>query len=180
MIGQQQELNEKRLADERRRMASEIGCKLLVHLDEIRLHEVTAAASGARPPNTIDYTSDEIILTGLVASERLVLPWETNQTHDRLSPDETAFLAKIRRAEQEEFARRQFDQADTLYLERIDEAQEPAEQAYARLLWARVLAKSDQVDESLAEYCVSEPETGRSDNEDVPMTRSSKSSSSSA
>jgi len=152
MIGQQQELSEKRLADERRRMATEIGQKLLVRLEEIKLHEVSATASGAKPPNTIDYTSDEIILTGLAEGERLMLPWEANQSHDRLSPDETAFFVKIRRAEQEEFTRRQFDQADTLYLDCIEEARKPAEQAYARLLRARVLAKSDQVDESLAEY----------------------------
>jgi len=152
MIGQQQELSEKRLADERRRMATEIGQKLLVRLEEIKLHEVSATASGAKPPNTIDYTSSEIILTGLAEGERLVLPWEANQTHDRLSPDETAFFEKIRRAEQEEFTRRRLDQAITLYLECIKEAQKPAEQFYARLLQARVLAKSGQVDESLVEY----------------------------
>jgi signal transduction histidine kinase len=39
-----------------------------------------------------------------------------------------------------------------LYLECIEEAQQPAQQAYARLLRARVLAKSDEVTESLAEY----------------------------
>jgi signal transduction histidine kinase len=152
MIGQQQELSEKRLADERRRMATEIGQKLLVRLEEIKLHEVSATASGAKPPDNIEYTSNEIILTGMAEGERLVLPWEANQTHDKLSPAETAFFEKIRHAEQEEFNRRQFDKAGTLYLECIEEAQKPAEQAYARLLRARVLAKSNQVDESMAEY----------------------------
>jgi signal transduction histidine kinase len=152
MIGQQQELSEKRLADERRRMATEISQKLLVRLEEIKLHEVSATASGARHQNTIDYTSDEIILTGLADGDRLVLPWEVNQTHDRLSPDQTAFFEKIRRAEQEEFTRRQFDKADTLYLQCIEETQKTAEQAYARLSRARVLAKSDQAKESVAEY----------------------------
>jgi signal transduction histidine kinase len=152
MIGQQQELSEKRLADERRRMATEIGQKLLVRLEEIKLHEVSAMASGIKPPNTIDYTSNEIILTGLAEDERLILPWEENHSFDRLSPDETAFFKKIRRAEQEEFTRRRLDQASTLYLECIEDAQKPAEQTYARLLRARVLAKSDQVDESLVEY----------------------------
>jgi len=152
MIGQQQELSEKRLADERRRIATEIGQKLLVRLEEIKLHEVSATASGAKPPNTIDYTSDKIILTGIAADERLMLPWEANQNNDRLSTDKTTFFEKIRRAEQEEFTQRRFDQADTLYLECIEEAQKPAEQTYARLLRARVLAKSGRVDESLAEY----------------------------
>ncbi|OHB61855.1 MAG: hypothetical protein A2168_09080 [Planctomycetes bacterium RBG_13_50_24] len=133
-------------------MATEIGQKLLVRLEEIKLHEVSATASGANPPDNIDYTSNEIILTGMAEGERLMLPWEANQSYDRLTPDETAFSEKIRRAEQEEFTRRRLDQADTLYLECIEEAQKTAEQAYARLLRARVLAKSGHEDESVAEY----------------------------
>jgi tetratricopeptide (TPR) repeat protein len=152
MIGQQQELSEKRLVDERRRMATEISQKLLVRLEEIKLHEVSATASGAKPPNIIDYTSDEIILTGLAEDEQLLLPWEVNQNNDRLSPDETAFFEKIRRAEQEEFTQKRFDQASTLYLECIEETHKPAEQAYSRLLRARVLAKSNRLEECLAEY----------------------------
>ncbi len=152
MIGQQQELSEKRLADERRHMARETGHKLLVRLEEIKLHEVSAAASDAKLSNTIDYTSDKIVLTGLAEGERMMLPWEMNQTEDKLSPGESSFFAKIRRAEQEEFTRKRFDQAASLYLDCIEEAQKSAEQTYARLLWARVLAKSGQVDKSLAEY----------------------------
>ncbi len=152
MIGQEQELHQKRLADERRQMAREIGQKLLVHLEEIKLHEVSAAASGAKSLNTLEYTSREVILTGLADGERLLLPWETNLTNNRLSMGKTAFFQKIRRAEEEEFVRRRYAQANTLYLEGIEQAQQPAQQAYARLLRARVLAKLDEVDESLAEY----------------------------
>ena len=139
MIGQQQELSEKRLTDERRRTATEIGQKLLVRLEEIKLHEVSATASGAKPPDKIDYTSEEIILTGLADGDRLVLPWEANQSNDRLTTDKTAFFEKIRRAEQEEFTQNRFDQAENLYLECIEESPKPAEQVYARLLRARVL-----------------------------------------
>jgi len=151
MIGQEQELHQKRLADERRHMAREIGQKLLVHLEEIKLHEVSATASGAKSLNTLEYTSGEVILTGLADGERLLLPWETNLTNNRLSMGKTAFFQKIRRGEEEEFARRRYAQANTLYLEGIEQAQQPAQQAYARLLRARVLAKLDEVDESLAE-----------------------------
>jgi signal transduction histidine kinase len=152
MIGQQQELSEKRLADERRRLATEIGQKLLVHLEEIKLHEVSATASGAKSLNTLEYTSGEVILTGLADGERLLLPWETNLTNNRLSMGKTAFFQKIRRAEEEEFVRRRYAQANTLYLEGIEQAQQPAQQTYARLLRARVLAKSDELEESLAQY----------------------------
>ena len=152
MIGQEQELQQKRLADERRRMAREIGQKLLVHLEEIKLHEVSATASGAKSLNTLEYTSGEVILTGLADGERLLLPWETNLTNNRLSMGKTAFFQKIRRAEEEEFVRRRYAQANTLYLECIEQAQQPAQQTYARLLRARVLAKSDELEESLAQY----------------------------
>jgi signal transduction histidine kinase len=152
MIGQQQELSEKRLADERRRLTTEIGQKLLVRLEEIKLHEVSATASRAKSLNTLEYTSREVILTGLADGERLLLPWETNLTNNRLSMGKTAFFQKIRRAEEEEFVRRRYAQANTLYLECIEQAQQPAQQAYARLLRARVLAKSDELEESLAQY----------------------------
>jgi len=154
MIGQQQELHQKRVVDERRRMAREIAQKLLVGLEEIKLHELSAAASGAKSLNTLEYTSREVILIGLADREQLLLPWEANQTNDRLShiPSNTALFEKIRRAEDEEFVRRRLARANTLYLECIEEAQQPAQQAYARLLRARVLAKLDEVNESLAEY----------------------------
>jgi signal transduction histidine kinase len=152
MIGQQQELSEKRLADERRRLATEIGQKLLVHLEEIKLHEVSATASGAKSLNTLDYTSGEVILTGLADGEWLLLPWETNPTNKRLSMGKTAFFQKIRRAEEEEFVRRRYAQANALYLECIEQAQQPAQKTYARLLRARVLTKSDALEESLVEY----------------------------
>jgi signal transduction histidine kinase len=154
MIGQEQELNQKRLADERRRMAREIGQKLLVYLEEIKLHEVSAAASGAKSLNILEYTSREVILIGLADRERLLLPWEANQTNDRLSyiASNTAIIEKIRLAEEEEFVRGRLALANTLYFECIEEAQIPAQQAYARLLRARVLAKVNEVDESLAEY----------------------------
>jgi signal transduction histidine kinase len=152
MIGQQQELSEKRLADERFRLGGEIGQKLLVRLEEIKLHEVSATASGAKSLNTLDYTSGEVILTGLAEGERLLLPWETSLTNNRLSMGKTAFLEKIRRAEEEEFVRRRYAQANTLYLECIEQAQQPSQQTYARLLRARVLAKSDELEESLVQY----------------------------
>jgi signal transduction histidine kinase len=170
MIGQQKELDEKRLSDERRRKATEIGQKLLVRLEDIKLHEVSAAASGVKPPNTNEYSSDEIILTSLVEGERLVLPWEANPSNNRLAPDETVFFEKIRCAEQEEFTDKRFDQAGALYLECIEESQKPAEQTYARLLRARVLSKLRQTDESLAEYLkVLAAGPGITDEYDIPF-----------
>jgi tetratricopeptide (TPR) repeat protein len=154
VIGQQQELHQKRLGDDRRRMAREIGQELLVRLEEIKLRELSATASGATLLDTLDYTSDEIVLTGLANGERLWLPWEVNQSRAELrgSLSESASAQKIRQAEQEEYIQGQFAQAAALYLECIEEAHLPAQRAYARLLRARVLAKLGQADESLGEY----------------------------
>ena len=153
MIGQQQELHEKRQADERRRLAREISQELLVRLEDIKLHEVSATASGAKSMNMLDYSSSEVVLTGLADGERLLLPWETSQSRATLggSLSETAFAKKILQAEEEEFVQRGLARAGTLYLECIKEAESPAQQAYARLLRARILKKLDQVDEHLAE-----------------------------
>ncbi|MHC4518642.1 MAG: sensor histidine kinase [Planctomycetota bacterium] len=154
MVGQQQELREKRLADERRRLTREIGQELLVRLEEIKLHEISATASGAKSLNTLDYTSGEIVLTGLANGEKLLLPWEANQSRAKLgdSLSETTFAQKIRQAEEEEFIRRGLARANTLYLECVEQSLQPAQKAYARLLRARVLSELDQVDECLEEY----------------------------
>ena len=151
MIGQERELGQKRQADERTRMARELGQKLLVRLEEIKLHEMSAAASGAQFLNILKYTSREVILIGLADRERLLLPWESDPVNDRLNSisTNTSFVEKIRRAEDEEFIRGQLTRANTLYLKCIEESQDPDEQVYLRLQRARVLSKLDKVDESL-------------------------------
>ena len=152
VIAQQRELSEKRLVDERHRITKEISQKLLVKLEDIKLNEVGAGISGIKSIGIINYKSGEVILTGLVKGEDLLLPWEVNQNTYRLFQNKTSFSEKIRRAEDEEFTHKRFDLAHTLYNECIQETQQPAEQAYAQLSHARVLAKLDNLDESLAEY----------------------------
>ncbi len=154
MIGQQKELREKRLTDERRRIAGEIGRDLLARLEEIKLREIEASASGAEYFDTRDYTSSEVVLIATVDGEHILLPWEVSRSSDgsRHPISDPAFTEKIRRAEEEEFNQRQLTQAGEMYLNCIDQSESPAQQAYARLLRARVLAKLGQADESLAEY----------------------------
>lgn len=154
MISQQRELDEKRLADERRRIAAEIGQKLLVRLEKIKVREVSATASGAQSLSAREYPSPEVVVTCLADGRRLLLPWEAEQRADTLGHalSEVEFSEKIRLAEQDEFRREEYASAHKLYLECIETAQHPAQEAYARLSLARVLAKSDRASESLAEY----------------------------
>lgn len=150
VIGQQQELSEKRLADERRRIVKEIGQKLLVRLEEIKLHEVSARANAEQSLNTLDYTSEHVCFIGIATKDHLLLPWEVSTSVPRQS--DTALLEKIRGAEEQEFVLEQFAQAIDLYRECVALSQPGAEQAYARLLLARVLTKAGQQADSLAEY----------------------------
>lgn len=152
VIGQQKELTVKRQADERQRIVQEIGRDLLTRLEDIKLHEVSAGSMGATSLDTLDYTRPEVILVALTDGNRLWLPWEVDPPVSRVVPwpDEQAQL--IRRAEQAEFIHRRLDQADRLYLECLAQASDPVKKAHLRLLRARVLSKSGDTNNSLAQY----------------------------
>lgn len=156
MISQERELSQKRIADERRRLSSEIGQHLLVRLEKIKLQEVGSAADWTRLPTSSDYVNPEVMLIGLVDRDRLVLPWEEEQkrggSFELLSSSD--FAQRIQRAETEEFAEKNFLQAAELYRQAMKTAQEPVQKAYARLLLARNLTKSGRKKEALAHYNV--------------------------
>ncbi len=144
MISQERELSQKRIADERRRLSSEISQHLLVRLEKIKLQEAGSAADWIRLPTARDYVNPEVELIGLVDQNRLVLPWDVEQTNGEYLKFLTSsdFTQKIQRPEREEFAEKNFLQAAELYRQTIKAAQEPVQQAYARLLLARALQKS--------------------------------------
>ncbi|MFQ5929815.1 MAG: hypothetical protein ACE5MK_08945 [Acidobacteriota bacterium] len=62
MIGQERELAEKRRAEERRRLASEIGQQLLVRLEKIKLQEVSALESQVEKHRGWKYVNPEVVL----------------------------------------------------------------------------------------------------------------------
>ncbi len=152
VIGQQKELTVKRQADERQRMVQEIGRDLLVRLEDIKLHEVSASSMGAKSLDALDYTRPEVILVALTDGNRLWLPWEVDPVVSRMVPWSDDQAQRIRRAEQEEFVHQRWDAADQLYLECLKEASDPTQKAQLRLLRARVLSKSGDSDNSLAQY----------------------------
>ena len=154
MISQERELSQKRIADERRRLSSEIGQHLLVRLEKIKLQEVGSAANWSRLPAKRDYINPEVVLIGLVDQNQLVLPWDEDQKSgeslELLSSSD--FSQQIQRGEREEFVEKNYLRAAELYRQAIKAAQEPVQQAYARLLLARTLQKSGRKKEALAHY----------------------------
>jgi signal transduction histidine kinase len=154
MISQERELSQKRIADERRRLSSEIGQYLLVRLEKIKLQEVGSAADWTRLPATRDYINTEVVLIGLVDQDQLLLPWEAEQksgeSFELLSSSD--FAQKIQRAEKEEFVEKNFLRAADFYRQAMKLVWEPVQKAYARLLLARTLAKSGRKNEASAHY----------------------------
>lgn len=154
MISQERELAQKRMVDERRRLASEIGQHLLVRLEKVKLQESSAAANWIQLSAKCDYVNPEVVLIGLVEGDRLLLPWEENKKSEefRRLLSSSDFARKIQLAESEEFAKKDFLRAAELYRQLMKTAHEPVQRGYARLLLARALAKAGRNKEALSHY----------------------------
>lgn len=154
MISQERELAQKRMKDERLRTAREIGQHLLVRLEKIKLQEASAASNWTQLSAIRDYVNPEVVLIGLIDRNRLILPWEENQEKEKFRRllGSSDFSQKIQRAEQEEFAKKNFLRATDLYRQTMKTAKEPVQRGYARLLLARALAKSNRKSEAKTHY----------------------------
>jgi signal transduction histidine kinase len=154
MISQEKELAQKRMVDERHRLAGDIGQHLLVRLEKIRLQESSAAANWTQLSAKRDYVNPEVVLIGLVEGDRLLLPWEENEKSEefRRLLSSSDFARSVRNAEKEEFAKKDFLRAAELYRQTMNAAQEPVQRGYARLLLARALVKAGRNKEALSHY----------------------------
>jgi len=154
MIRQEKELAQKRMTEERRRVALEIGQNFLVRLESIKLQEVSALSDQQLLPAEMNYVNPEVVLTCQVDGRQLVLPWERNQQTEnaRQYLSDPAFSQKIRLAETEEFAQKNHKEAARSYKNTLNSAKFPIQREYARLLFARALSKSSQKAEALANY----------------------------
>ena len=154
MISQEKELTQKRAVDERHHLAGEIGQHLLVRLEKVKLQESNAAANWNQLSAQRGYVNSEVVLIGQVEGDRLLLPWEENQKSEEFRQllSSSDFARKIRNAEKEEFAKKDFLRASELYRQLMKTAQEPVQRGYARLLLARALAKAGRNKEALSHY----------------------------
>jgi hypothetical protein len=76
MVRQERELALKRAADERLRVAAEIGRDLGARLDDIARQEASALAETPARLGRHDYVRPEVVLVAEVDGARLVMPWE--------------------------------------------------------------------------------------------------------
>ncbi len=154
MIGQEKELTQKRMVEERHRIANEIGQHLLVRLENIKLQESTAATNWENLPSIINYTNPEVVLLCHVDDRQLVLPWEKNQDLEKNKHlvNQPKFTQKIRQGERAEFVEKNLNRAANLYSETMNSTKEPVQKGYARLLLARSLFKSKKKKEAASHY----------------------------
>jgi tetratricopeptide (TPR) repeat protein len=154
MIGQEKELTQKRMVEERHRIANEIGQHLLVRLENIKLQESMAATNWDNLQSIINYTNPEVVLLCHVDDRQLVLPWEKNQELEKNKRllSQPKFTQKIRQGERAEFVEKNLNRAANLYSETMNSAKEPVQKGYARLLLARSLFKSSKKGEALSHY----------------------------
>jgi len=153
VVRQERELAGKRAAEERLRRGQEIGQHLLVRLERIKLEETQQAAARPEKLAGFAYRNSETILIGLVVDGRLLLPWEfsTSVQESRSALEQSAFRRKIQDGEQAEFAFRDPARAASLFREAAA-APVGVQNAYARLLLARALAKSGKKADAISHY----------------------------
>jgi signal transduction histidine kinase len=154
MINQEKELSQKRMVEERRRIANEIGQHLLVRLENIKLQETAASANSDSLPAEIIYSNPEVELLCPVENRQLIFPWEKNSEleKNRGVLIQSKFMQKIRQGERAEFVEKNLNRAANLYSQSLNSVKEPVQKGYAQLLLARSLFKSNRKREAISNF----------------------------
>jgi signal transduction histidine kinase len=141
LIRQDRELAEKRLGEERRAAALEIGRSLLSVLEESKIRASTQIDSPPKPP---------VVWVAKLRGTEMVLPWEDIQTPGRspMSLKEKSFRDRLDRAEKAEFAEKNPAKAAGLYKAYLTPALDGSQTAMVRLLLARALLGAGRAEEA--------------------------------
>jgi signal transduction histidine kinase len=156
-VGSQKELAEKKLLEEEKSLATEIG--VLVH-DELLRNAATFFAAGDKvypdlcnislPSDVAPHVAQPFALDG--GGQFLWPRYAGADPVGSTAPETTRFLTLFASAEREEFAVKNLTEAAGLYREAAKTAVHDAKRAAAINGLARVLAKSNQAEQAAAEY----------------------------
>jgi len=154
MIGQEQELAEKRLKDEQGRVTGQIRQELSSRLERIALQE--AAALFTQPDRALlsKYEDPAVVLVSQMIDGAILLPWEVDSRphQSRQLMGEADFAVRVSQGEHEELVVGDFERAVLWYRRALEEADDPVQDAYAQLLLARALSGMDQQSQALTHY----------------------------
>ena len=139
MLVQERELEDKRFADERRRIAADIRQGLLARVESIRFDVIHGDRASESLPR-------ELVMTAFLDAGRLVLPWERDAATAIAiaATKEPRFYEAVQRGEREEFMDGRFAEAASAYRAAVAHARLPVHKNAAQMLFARALAKAGQ------------------------------------
>jgi signal transduction histidine kinase len=145
LLAQERELAEKRHADDRRRLATDIRQDLLARVTRLRvdLLEKPAAADGD------GHGAVPLAFVARVDGDAVVFPWDVEPAAPAQPP---AFVNAIRSGEREEFTQRAYADAAKSYGAASRAAVTPAQRAIAQLALARVLERDGRTDRAHSAY----------------------------
>jgi signal transduction histidine kinase len=146
MISQERELAEKRLADERRRVVSDLRQQLLARLEQIKLEALTGLPAGHAERLLAGRRRNfPVALVARLSEGRPVLPWDSGVGRKaRQLLGDADFARKVRLGEQQEFGGRDLGKAASFYDQAQRACHDSIQVAYARLLMARVWAAAGE------------------------------------
>ncbi|MHC1766933.1 MAG: sensor histidine kinase [Verrucomicrobiia bacterium] len=154
MIRQELELAEKRAADDRRRIASNISQQLLARLERVKSEEASAGAADKQRVRAERYVNAAVALVARIDEGQPVLPWELAGSGAKAEPflSQPEFAARIRQGEEQEFVKHAYTNAAVLYAEAARVATHSRQTSHARLLQARAQARAGQRDSATTLY----------------------------
>ncbi len=150
MLVQERELADKRVADERRRLAGQVRQYLLTHLDRVKLEAISTRVTTRGAPHQPGEQGAAFVLIAPIEHGRILLPWDrlAGAQEFRSALDVPLFAEAIRQGERSEHLERRFDTAAGAYRRALTIATVPAQRAFAQLALARALAKAGRVQEA--------------------------------
>jgi signal transduction histidine kinase len=173
MLAQERELSEKRQADERRSITSQLRQELAARLDHIALEEATSLLAERQHPPSLKYANPAVALVVSASDGHLALPWERDPRAARfrrlLEQDEFARL--VGQGERAEIGSRNPGGAVDIYARALAAAHDPAQIAYARLLHGRASSAAGMHRQAIRDYeAVLAAELAVVDEHSVPLT----------
>ncbi|MCX6638621.1 MAG: hypothetical protein NT090_26505, partial [Acidobacteria bacterium] len=129
LVRQERELAGKRTADNRRRVADQVGSALWARLEQIRLRELRNW-NPTRPAG-----DPAVVLVCVLRDSRVLLPWESGQARGG------EFALFVEQGEREEFSHGRPAAAVESYQRALGLARGAAQSAYGRLILARAMNK---------------------------------------
>jgi signal transduction histidine kinase len=151
LISQERELEERRLSEDRRQQATQMGDQLLARLERIKLEETSALAVAPERIRSRQYINKEVALLAQVDGDRLVLPWEVRDPtvdRERASGPTNQKLQEGERLELE----KKYSQAIESYRRELAATRDATSGAEVRLALARSLVRAGRFKEAEQQY----------------------------